>query len=445
LKTLKPHSFYIETFGCQMNEQDSLRTAVHLSQAGYREISSAREADILIINTCSIRRKAEEKVYSLLGRYRTLKRKNPNLIIAVGGCVAQQEGGALLDRMPHVDFVFGPHHVYEIDHLISRFVVLKERFAVTAQAGDSTEDLECPGIPDQSGLKAYMTIMEGCNNFCSFCIVPYLRGRERSRSSHALCEEAHALIKKGVKEITLLGQNVNAYRNPDNKDFGFADLLKDLCKISGLQRLRFTTSHPKNLSTDLIDCFGELKPLCEHIHLPLQSGSDKILSAMNRKYTVAQYLEKITALRRRSPEISITSDMIVGFPGESTDDFLETMEIIKQVEFDNLFSFKFSARAGTKAANLEDTVSEEEKKDRLQALQTLQKRITLGKNKQLKGRRVQVLVEGKNRDDSQWTGRTRSNRIVNFTGFKGSPGQLIDVYIQKGCYNSLVGISEQKE
>ena len=222
--------------------------------------------------------------------------------------------------------------------------------------------------------------------------------------------------------------------------FGFADLLKELCKISGLQRLRFTTSHPKNLSDELIDCFGELKPLCEHIHLPLQSGNDKILAAMNRKYTVAQYLEKITALRRKCPEISITSDMIVGFPGESGDDFPETMEIIKQVEFDNLFSFKFSARAGTQAATLEDTVSEEEKKDRLQVLQNLQKRITLKKNKGLKGCRVQVLVEGKNRDGSQWMGRARSNRIVNFTGFEGSRGQLIDVYIQRGCYNSLVGI-----
>ena len=423
-----------------MNEQDSLRTGVHLTQAGYQEIFSAREADILIVNTCSIRRKAEEKVYSLLGRYRVLKRNNPNLIIAVGGCVAQQEGKALLDRMPHVDLVFGPHHVFEIDRLIHRFLSSKERIALTDHIKGSTEDLECSGISDSSGLKAYMTIMEGCNNYCSYCIVPYLRGRERSRPCRSLYDEACRLTAKGVKEITLLGQNVNAYRNPDAKEFGFAELLKKLCEIKGLQRLRFTTSHPKNLSAELINCFGELSPLCEHIHLPLQAGSDKILAAMNRQYTVYQYLKKIDMLRRKCPDISITSDIIVGFPGESPDDFQETIDIIKGIEFDNLFSFKFSGRSGTKAAALEDRVPEEEKKSRLQTLLTLQKGITLRKNRRLAGSRVQVLVEGRNRDGTQWTGRTRSNRIVNFTGFDGSPGQMINVRIQKGCYSKQTKI-----
>ena len=277
-------AYYIETFGCQMNEQDSLRAGAQLERAGCRQVFSPAEADILIVNTCSIRRKAEEKAYSLLGRFRVLKRRRPEIVVAVGGCVAQQEGDRLLERMPQVDVVFGPHHVSEIDHLVNRSRAEKERFAVVSQVTNSVEDLECPGIPDRQGLKAYVTIMEGCNNFCSYCVVPFVRGRERSRPCRSLLEEARRLTEEGVKELTLLGQNVNAYRAPDRKGFGFPDLLAVLSELPGLHRLRFTTSHPKDLSGELIECFGNLPPLCEHIHLPLQSGSDSVLAAMNRGY-----------------------------------------------------------------------------------------------------------------------------------------------------------------
>ncbi len=437
---MQKYSFYIETFGCQMNEQDSLRAEYFLSQAGYRQTFSASEADILIINTCSIRRKAEEKAYSLLGRYRLLKQKRPDIMIALGGCVAQQEGKALLERLPYVNLVFGPHHVFEIDRLIERCRDSRKRLAIISQAKESTDDLACPGISDKSGLKAYMTIMEGCNNFCSYCIVPYVRGRERSRPYYALCEEASNLIAKGTKEITLLGQNVISYRSPDRNNFDFADLLEALSSLSGLKRLRFTTSHPKDLSQNLIDCFGRLAPLCEHIHLPLQACSDLVLASMNRNYTIAEYYKKIDALRKKVPEISITSDMIVGFPGETAKDFEETLKIIEQIKFDSLFSFKFSPRPGTKAFTLKETVSEEEKKQRLSALLTLQQEITLKKHTQLEGKVQEVFVEGKNRDGSQWMGRTRTNKIVNFSTSSSVLGHFLDITIKKGCDNSLVGV-----
>jgi tRNA-2-methylthio-N6-dimethylallyladenosine synthase len=432
-------SFYIETFGCQMNEQDSLRAGYHLAQAGCRRVFSPAEADILLVNTCSIRRKAEEKAYSLLGRFRALKRKRPGVVIAVGGCVAQQEGQGLLERMPQVDVVFGPHHVSEIDQLVKRCRVDGERFAAVSQITDSVEDLECPGISDGKGLKAYVTIMEGCDNFCSYCVVPFVRGRERSRPYRSLLKEARRLTEDGVKELTLLGQNVNAYRAPDRKGFRFPDLLAALSALPGLQRLRFTTSHPKDLSEALIDCFGSLGPLCEHIHLPLQSGSDSVLAEMNRSYTRSEYQEKISALRDRVPDVAVTSDMIVGFPGEGPEDFEDTLRAMRSVRFDSLYSFRFSPRPSTRAAALEDTVPEEEKLRRLHVLQDLQKQISLEKNKALEGKTLEVLVEGVSRDGGQWMGMTRTHRIVNFSGPEGLAGRLFPVTIEEGCQNSLRG------
>jgi len=432
-------SYYIETFGCQMNEQDSLRAGYRLAEAGCRQVFSPQEADILIVNTCSIRRKAEEKAYSLLGRFRTLKKKRPGVIIAVGGCVAQQEGAGLLERMPQVDLVFGPHHVSEIDRLLNRSRADGERFAAVDQVTDSVEDLECPGISDREGLKAYVTIMEGCNNLCSYCVVPFVRGRERSRPVRSLRDEAMRLTEGGVKELTLLGQNVNAYRAPDRRGFRFPELLEALSCIPGLSRLRFTTSHPKDLSDELIQCFVSLPPLCEHIHLPLQSGSDSVLAAMNRGYTRSEYLGKILALRARVPDMAITSDMIVGFPGERVEDYQDTLEIMEHVRFDGLYSFRFSPRPGTRAAAQRETVPEAEKLRRLHALQDLQKRIGLEKNEGLEGKTVEVFVEGRSRDGAQWMGRTRANKIVNLPGPEGLMGQFVAVKILQGCQNSLRG------
>jgi len=438
-------SYYIETFGCQMNEQDSLRAGSCLAEAGCRQASSPHEADILIVNTCSIRRKAEEKAYSLLGRFRALKKKRPGVIVAVGGCVAQQEGAGLLERMPQVDFVFGPHHVSQIDRLVRRSRTDGERFAVVDHVTDSVEDLECPGISDRGGLKAYVTIMEGCNNSCSYCVVPFVRGRERSRPVRSLRDEAMRLTEEGVREVTLLGQNVNAYRAPDRQGFRFPDLLEVLSRTPGLRRLRFTTSHPKDLSDELIQCFGNLPPLCEHIHLPLQSGSDSVLAAMNRGYTCSEYLEKISALRAGVPDMAITSDMIVGFPGERVEDFRNTLEVTEYVGFDGLYSFRFSPRPGTRAAARRETVAESEKLRRLHALQDLQKRIGLEKNKGLEARKVEVFVEGRSRDGGQWMGRTRTNKIVNFTGPEGLMGHFVGVKILQGCRNSLRGTLDLEE
>jgi tRNA-2-methylthio-N6-dimethylallyladenosine synthase len=432
-------SYYIETFGCQMNDQDSLRAGYHLTEAGCRQASSPQEADILIVNTCSIRRKAEEKAYSLLGRFRALKRKRPEVVVAVGGCVAQQEGTRLLERMPQVDFVFGPHHVSEIGHLVNRCRTANERFAAVDHVTDSVEDLECPGLSDDKGLKAYVTIMEGCDNFCSYCVVPLVRGRERSRPVRSLLEEARRLTEEGIKELTLLGQNVNAYRAPDRKGLRFPELLQAIGSLSGLCRLRFTTSHPKDLSEDLIQCFGSLAPLCEHIHLPLQSGSDSVLAAMNRGYTRSEYLDKISALRHRVPEMAVTSDMIVGFPGEGEADFRDTLDLMGRVRFDGLYSFRFSARPGTRAAVLEDTIPEVEKRRRLHAVQDLQQRISLEKNQASEGQTHEVFVEGKSRDGGRWTGRTRTNKIVNFDGPRDLIGRFVEVRIQQGCQNSLRG------
>ncbi len=437
---MKGFSYYIATFGCQMNEQDSLRIGDRLAGAGWRRACSAEAADLLIVNTCSIRRKAEEKAYSLLGRFRALKRAQPGVIVAVGGCVAQQEGVALLDRMRQVDFVFGPHHVSEIDRLLNRFRAEGKRFAAVEQVKDSVEDLECHGLPDPAGLKAYVTIMEGCNNFCAYCVVPFVRGGERSRPFRSLQEEARRLTEGGIKELTLLGQNVNAYCAPDRPNFRFPDLLEALSSLPGLRRLRFTTSHPKDLSKELIQCFGTLPCLCEHIHLPLQSGSDSVLGAMHRGYTRSVYTEKITALRSRVPDMAITSDVIVGFPGEREVDFEDTLEIIGRVRFDGLYSFRFSPRPSTRAALLEDTVPEGEKRRRLHRLQALQRRISLEKNRNMEGQVLEVFVEGMSKDGSQWMGRTRGNKIVNFRGPGGLAGRLVAVEILRGCQNSLGGV-----
>jgi tRNA-2-methylthio-N6-dimethylallyladenosine synthase len=432
-------SFYIETIGCQMNEQDSLRISRQLTSAGYRGVTAPAEADILIVNTCTIRKKAEEKVYSLLGRYRAWKKERPGRILAVGGCVAQQDGDRLRVRMPHVDIVFGPHHVSRIEQYIRRRVESGKRVTEISLTEGSADDLECPGVSFEGGLRAFVTIMEGCNNFCSYCIVPYVRGRERSRSAASVRREVAGLAEAGVKDITLLGQNVNAYQAPERQDFRFPSLLRDLQNIPGLERLRFTTSHPKDLSPDLIRCFGEIKPLCEHIHLPLQSGSDRILASMNRKYRIGECLEKIRDLRSRCPDMAITTDMIVGFPGERDGDFEATMKVIRDVRFDNIFSFKYSTRVGTRAAKLKDTVPKRVKGERLDHLQEVQREIALQKNRALEGRCMEVLVEGRSRDGVQSMGRTRTNKIVNFPCDRQLAGRLVDVRIEKGCQNSLQG------
>ncbi|MGB9699129.1 MAG: tRNA (N6-isopentenyl adenosine(37)-C2)-methylthiotransferase MiaB [Thermodesulfobacteriota bacterium] len=431
---------FLKTFGCQMNVYDSQRILQLLAQENYILVDNPREADLIFLNTCTVREKPAQKVYSILGRLRPLKKKNPHLIIGVGGCLAQQEGENLLARFAQVDFVLGTKEFNRLLEILDTIEKSRTRLAATELKGriDPYAGLPLGGEPN-SAATAFVSIMQGCDNFCSFCIVPLVRGREVSRPSRDILKEISLLAQKGVKEVTLLGQNVNAYGKTSPGELDFGGLLRAIQEIPGIERIRFTTSHPRDLSESLIACFGQLSKLCEHIHLPLQSGSDRILKLMNRGYTFQEYMQKIKMLRQVCPEISITTDMIVGFPGEKEEDFQASLEALSIIEFDEMFSFKYSDRPGTKASYLSEKVPEEIKEQRLRELQTFQKKITQQKNKAYEGKIVQVLVEGKSKNCPQEsTGRTRTNRIVNFPGIF-EPGSLVDVKIVQAYAHSLRG------
>ncbi len=430
---------YVETYGCQMNEHDTERMLRLLEGSHYVETKNAKEADLILINTCSVREKPEHKVYSALGRYKWLKEKR-GAIIGVAGCVAQQEGSRLLDRIPYLDLVIGTHAIPMLPELVKRIEALGERVCETAydEGGEYLKALLPQKFSDK--IKSYVTIMQGCDHFCSFCIVPYVRGREKSRPSREIIEEVKQLAGMGVKEVCLLGQNVNGYGKGLEEKITFSELLERINDIEGIERIRFTTSHPKDLSEGLIQAFSELPKLCEHIHLPFQSGSNRILKAMHRGYTKESYLEKIDHLKKICPSIAITADVIVGFPGEEEEDFEGTMDLLQRVRFDDLFSFKYSPRKGTRAAQLEDKVEEKVKQERLSVLQEMQKGITLQKNEELEGRLEGVLVEGRSKQSAKdVTGRTRSNKIVNFEGGLNLVGKLVNVQIIKAYAHSLRG------
>lgn len=442
-----------------MNVYDSSQIARMLALSGYEVTPFMEQADLIFLNTCSIREKAEQKVYSFLGRLARLKRKNGDLIIAAGGCVAQQEGSKMLQRMPHLDLVVGTHAYHRLPLMIQKIESKKCRIVDVELA--ETIDEEEPFINpakdgEDNGVTNFVTIMRGCDNFCAYCVVPYVRGRETSRDPANIIQEVKMLVSNGVREVTLLGQNVNSFGKKEGKAL-FPELLSRLNEIKGLLRIRFTTSHPKDLSNDLINAFGKLNTLCHHIHLPVQSGSDRILSLMNRKYSCRQYIEKILKLRRVCPDIAITTDIIVGFPGETSDDFKQTLDLIQEVSYDNWFAFKYSDRPQTRAIKLTDKLSEDVKADRLQQVLEKQKKQTFLKNQTLIGTTQTVLVEGtskreKNRPSEidchkvQWSGRTSTNRIVNFLTDNGAglgdsifPGALVSVRINEAYANSLFG------
>ncbi len=431
---------HISTFGCQMNDRDSELIAQVLSAHDYRLTERPEEADLILINTCSIRQKAEEKAYSLLGRLKRLKARNPGLIIGVGGCVAQQEGDRLLERVPHLDLVFGTRRINDLPDLLQTVSRQGRRLAEVGldrpvRYGPSEKALR------SSPIKASVTVMHGCNNYCAYCVVPYVRGPEWSRPEGEIVTEVGGLAAQGVKEVLLLGQNVNSYGAPGpGGGAAFVDLLEKLELVQGLERLRFTTSHPKDLSPALIGCFGRLSKLCEHIHLPFQAGANPVLARMNRGYTREMYRERLRALRQNCPQIAVTSDVMVGFPGESRDDFEQTLDLIREIGFDDLFSFRYSDRQPARASGFTDKVPEEEKRRRLAELQTLQQGITLARNRALEGTWQQVLVEGTSKkSDRQGTGRTRTNKVVNFTADDLEVGLTASVFIEKGYAHSLKG------
>ena len=431
--------FYIHTFGCQMNVHDSEQMAQILSDTGYVKTDKADMADIILINTCSVREKAAQKAYSQLGRLKKLREKKQGLVIGVVGCLAQEHGAGFFRRAPYLDLVLGTHNIHRLPEMIEKINNSESR-VVNTSFHKSVKSLGIRTLPSDGGVSAYVTIMQGCNNFCSYCIVPYVRGREESRDSADIVDEIRFLADNGIREVTLLGQNVNSYGSTLSGDTDFPALLRMVGKIEGIDRLRFTTSHPKDLSEGLAGCFADLDNLCEHIHLPVQSGSDHVLKRMKRGYTAGEYLKKIDMLRDACPDITITSDIIVGFPGEKDSDFQKTIDLMKEVRFDNTFSFKYSDRHGTASEGYDGKVEEDAKGERLCELQALQESHSLEKNRSLKGTVKDVLVEGVSKNnDADITGRTRSNKIVNFAGNIALTGSTVNVRITRAYMHSLRG------
>ncbi|WP_243374425.1 tRNA (N6-isopentenyl adenosine(37)-C2)-methylthiotransferase MiaB [Geotalea sp. SG265] len=434
----KEKLLYLQTFGCQMNVSDSEKIAGLLQGIGYRPTNDSSQADLIILNTCSVRARAEEKVYNHLVQYKGLKRKKPGVLLGVGGCVAQQEGERLLCTLPHLDFVFGTHNL----HLLPELVLSAEKGERLAEVSfiDNEKRLDLfPADTANTGVSRFVTVTQGCDNFCSYCIVPYVRGREISRRSAEIIEEISLLAAKGVKEVTLLGQNVNSYGLKNSGEMDFVTLLRKVCEVSGIERLRFTTSHPKDFSLQLIDCFAELPKLCKHVHLPAQAGSNAVLSAMNRGYTREAYLSLVRRLKEVSPGIQITGDIIVGFPGETEANFQETLSLLEEVRYTDVFSFIYSKRPETRAASYQDHVDAEEKQARLDRLLALQRKITLENNRSFVGTVQEVLVEGESRRGGQLYGRISGNRIVNLAADPALVGQMVRVAITTAYQNSLQG------
>ncbi len=431
--------YHIITHGCQMNTYDTETIAGILESMKFEITKDEKKADIIIVNTCAIRENAEAKVFGELGRFKHLKLEKPNLILGLSGCMPQEESviNKVLKSYPHVDLIFGTHNIHRLPMLIKDVLYNKETtIEVWSKEGDIIEHMP---KSRNDGLKAWVNIMYGCDKFCTYCIVPYTRGRERSRRGMDIIEEVEELAKQGYKEITLLGQNVNAYGKDLDNQYGFAKLLNDLRAID-IPRIRFMTSHPKDFDDELIEILSKKGNLVEHIHLPVQSGNSEILKKMARKYTREQYLELVKKIKMAITDVALTTDIIVGFPGETEEQFKDTLSIIKEVEYDSAYTFIYSPREGTPAAVMEDTVTEKEKKDRLQRLIDLQNEISRKKNELLLDKVLEVLVEGESKNNPDiLSGRTRTNKLVNFKGDKNLVGKLVDVRITESLTWSLNG------
>ncbi len=432
---------HIKTWGCQMNEYDSSKMAdLLLTTHGLELTENPEEADVLLLNTCSIREKAQEKVFHQLGRWKDLKKQNPKLVIGVGGCVASQEGEHIRSRAPYVDIIFGPQTLHRLPEMINQIRAGKK--AVVDVSFPEIEKFDCLPEPRAEGPTAYVSIMEGCNKYCTYCVVPYTRGEEVSRPVDDVLFEVAQLAAQGVREVNLLGQNVNAYRGAtfDDGICTFAELLRLVASIDGIDRLRFTTSHPIEFTDDIVDVYRDTPELVSFLHLPVQSGSDRILNMMKRSHTALEYKSIIRKLHKARPGIQISSDFIVGFPGETDQDFEDTMNLIAQVNFDMSYSFIYSARPGTPASDMPDDVTEETKKQRLQILQQRINHQALQFSRAMLGTEQRVLVEGPSKKDiMELTGRTENNRIVNFAGTPDMIGKFVDVKITDVYSNSLRG------
>ena len=445
-------SAYIHTIGCQMNVYDSEKLAAILNDYGYEKTDDLDKADIVVCNTCSIRHKAEEKAFSFLGRFARIKIQKPHLITVMAGCVAQQEGKKAFKRVPHLNIVLGTQAFSRFGQLIETVQSGKERvvdIAGSQKIYEALPDTSAAFGCDENKISRFVTIMQGCENFCTYCVVPYVRGKERSRKPESIVEEINCLAKSGVKEITLLGQNVNSYGQKEG-GISFPQLLSKINDINGIHRIRFATSHPKDLSMDLIYAIRDLEKVCNHLHLPVQSGSNKVLKKMNRGYTREKYISRISDLKKHCPQIALSTDIIVGFPSESKDDFNDTMNLLHEIEFDSIFAFAYSDRSSAPAAKFSDQIDERQKRDRLNALLQLQERVTQKKNNELIGSIIKVLVEGKSikkrdgfeqnsKNMKQMAGRSESNKIVHFPSEHDTIGDMIKIKIEDAYPHSLWG------
>lgn len=433
--------YYLKTMGCQMNEHDSEVIAGILASLGYQSTEELEEADLILYNTCSVRENPERKVYGHIGAFRKLKEAKPELIIGICGCMPQQKDELqnILEKLPHVDLIFGTHNIHRLPELLERAQSGERVVEVWEEAQAAQGEDHRDGLPviRRHNVKAFVNVIYGCTNFCSYCIVPYTRGREHSRLPEMVIKEVRDLAEAGFKEVTLLGQNVNAYGKDLGADITFGKLLRELHQIEGIERIRFTTSHPRDMGDDLISAMAELPKVCEHLHLPVQAGSNRILRRMNRGYTREYYLQLVERVRRAVPGISLTTDLIVGFPGETEEDFAETLSLVEEVRFDSAFTFIFSPRKGTPAAKMTDQVPEEVKKERIYRLIDLQNEISAEHMQKLLGQELEVLVEEVS--STGLVGRTRSNRQVHFSGDESLVGQLARVRITKASTFSLKG------
>lgn len=416
------------TYGCQMNFSDAERMIGELARIGYEETEDMNEADLIMINTCAVRETAEDKVYGKIGEIKNLKRRNPKLILGITGCMAQKEGEKLIKRAPHIDFVLGTNKIQQVASTVKSLEDETARHVVDTaiNEADMPEDM---AINRKTALSAWIPIMYGCNNFCTYCIVPYVRGRERSRLPEDIIAEIEEVVKQGFKEITLLGQNVNSY-GKDHKKATFAELLAMVDKVEGIQRVRYMTSHPKDLSDEVIEVIRNSKHICTHFHLPVQHGSNRILKAMNRVYTVDKYLDTVKKIRAAIPDCSLTTDLIVGFPGETDEDFEELMKFIETVRYDAAYTFIYSKRSGTPAAEMDNQVDDDCKHKRLNRLMELQNKISLEINQGLQDKVVEVMVEGPSQNNENvWSGRTSTNKLVLWEHDSEQAGDIVSVKI----------------
>ena len=434
-------TYKIMTFGCQMNENDSEKLSGLLKNMGYTPIEETEKAGVVIINTCSVRENADVRVFGNLGAFKPIKKKNPEMVLAVCGCMMQQPEivKKIEKKYPQVDLVFGTHNIHKFPELLGNFLQNGERVFDIWE--DSDEIVE--GLPTDRKypFKSFVTIMNGCNNFCTYCIVPYTRGREVSRQPEKIVEEVKALAADGCLEVTLLGQNVNSYGNDLKTGYHFADLLRELNTIEGIERIRFMTSHPKDLTDEVIEAIATCDKVCPAIHLAIQSGSSRILKIMNRRYTKENIINLVTKIRTRIPDVAITTDIIVGFPGETEEDFLETIDVVRQCRFDSAFSFIYSIRTGTPAATMPDQIPDDVKHDRLNRLLEVLHEISQDINARYDNQVVKVLVEEPSKNNSErLSGRTESGKLVNFEGSPDSIGKIVDVKITKAGSFSLTGV-----